>query len=970
MKAKKNTLELKKLTSAIKVSRLAYAGMFAGLLSPLAHAGPEGGVVTGGSGTIDINGTTTTIDQNTDLLSIDWDSFNLSAEELVKFLQPNTSSVVLNRILDQSASTIHGSIEANGHVILVNPRGVLFTESATINVGAITASGLDMSPEDFMNGDFTFKGEEGSAGFVVNRGVINAASAVLVGKQVTNASSGLISAELVSLAAADEAILTFDADGMIGLQVTKEVMENDLGVDSAVLNEGNIDGAQVLLEASVSGDLFTAAVNNEGTIKAQGIDTSGGKIRLFGSGSSVINSGELQAAGTTGGQVVLEGDSAEHSGKIDVRGTAGRGGQAMVLGEEVLVSGAIDARGTVAGGEILIGGDYQGKNSKIRNAKKTTLTEDAHIDVSGIGEGDGGEVIVWADHTTEFAGTILAESGEQGGDGGFVETSGKVYLNLGEDSMYVSTLSYGQGVTGEWLLDPNWLDIVDNDSCTTNCMHVGTLVTALSSTNITLQTGGIDGSNGTGSISGDISDWDSSFSGNSNDFSKGIRIKADLEWSSATTLTLDSHKGVMIHKDASVNANGLGSLVIEAKGDVTNKGIITGLAKFSVKTDGNFTNYADSNNSFSGSIRADSVKVDAGGNIENQTSGSQTASIISKKIDLSAGGSFVNDGNIKLEYDDGSTGVISFDSFSLKVGQAGSGSDNTLGDIQYAGTAPLDEVTFTISGSAGTDKFTLPATNYDIALKGSESFSLGTNGLGDKLSFTFNEVEVVDVGSNSSLTGQTAIADSFTVEANSNVVVDGITFTGIDRITDEGSATDPEDSLTSENNTDSWTLTAIDNQVIHNGITITGIENLSGGKSTLNGYVNNGGDDAADAYKLDSSGNITVDRMIFAGLDRVIAAGNTDRVEATEVASSRADLLGDKSFELHDESSGFTFITFTGIEQVVGTGTITGTSGSDSFTVADESGTTKVRSQNIDFYGVSKVDGGDDSDTLVGLTDT
>ncbi|WP_444923640.1 filamentous hemagglutinin N-terminal domain-containing protein [Microbulbifer sp. DLAB2-AF] len=866
MKAQKNTLELKKLTSAIKVSRLAYAGMFAGLLSPLAHAGPEGGVVTGGSGTIDVNGTTTTIDQNTDLLSIDWDSFNLSAEELVKFLQPNTSSIVLNRILDQSASTIHGAIEANGHVILVNPRGVLFTESATINVGAITASGLDMSPEDFMNGDFTFTGEDGSAGFVVNKGVINAASAVLVGKQVTNASSGLISAELVSLAAADEAILTFDADGMIGVQVTKEVMENDLGVDSAVLNEGNINGAQVLLEASVSGDLFTAAVNNEGTIKAQGIDTSGGKIRLFGSGSSVINSGELQAAGATGGQVVIEGDTAEHRGKIDVRGTAGRGGEVMVLGDEVLVSGIIDARGTADGGEVLIGGDYQGKNDQVRNAKKTKVTKDAHIDVSGMGQGDGGEVIVWADHTTEFAGTILAESGEQGGDGGFVETSGKVNLNLGEDSLFVSTLGSVDGKDGEWLLDPGWFYIAAEDDCSSNCMTTETLQGLLGNNHITIR---VTADSASQQIDNNPSTDINTTGSDTDPYSEGIWIGDSIDWgSSSKKLTLISDNNIYIDEGVNLySSEGVndGKFFVEAGGDFINKG-----------------------------------------------------SIAMKRVGFDIDGSFQNFGSIEVNGQ--STNVDLY----LNVGLGGGGSDNRLGTITY--TNADKNQNFVVTGGAGIDKFYfLDDGNDSITVTGNKAFTLSKYA-SDNSNFTFSDIDLIDTAGG-------------------------------------------EDTVTSTVNSAEWTLTSLDNQVNHSGIDFLNANAFKGGKATLNGDVDG---DSNDSYTLASNGNVTVDDMTFVAMEKIVAAGGTDTVEASGV--SGISLLGSQSFSAAVTNGTTSTIIVEGIEKVTDTGEITGTSGADSFAVVDLSGDIVVQSQNIDFYGVSKVDGGDNptdnGDALTGLADT
>jgi len=515
MQNKKITLELKKLSSVIRIWHLACAGL---VVSPLAQAGPGGGVITGGEGDITVEDLATIINQETDLLSIDWESFNISEEELVKFLQPDSSSVVLNRILDSNASEIRGRIESNGHVILANPRGVLFTETATVNVGAITAAGLDMDPADFMNGDFAFKAEGGSAGVVVNRGVINAASAVLVGRQITNAPGSLISAEMVSLAAADEAVLTFDADGLIGVQVTKAVMENDLGIDTAILNRGQIDGTKVLMEASVSGDLFTAAVNNEGVVRARGIDTSGGTIRLTASGGGAVNSGTLDASGGAGGEVVLEGDSAAHSGAITVQGETASGGEVLLLGGEVTVSGSIDASGAAGGGRVLIGGGYQGRDSVVRNAQNTVVSESADINASATDNGDGGLVVVWADGYTRFAGSIRADSGLAGGNGGLVETSGKQTLSLGNDSLLVSTRAYGNGETGTWLLDPTWLTIAGDCEGLDNCFDAEVLKDSLGGGT------GIRVVAGSGASGGDYDN------GNTD----AITVSAELIWSSGT----------------------------------------------------------------------------------------------------------------------------------------------------------------------------------------------------------------------------------------------------------------------------------------------------------------------------------------------------------------------------------------------------------------------------------------------------
>src|SRR5690606_10319512 len=190
------------------------------LMSETAAAGPEGGKGVGGSGRIERAGSTTRIDQHTERMAIDWNSFNVDANERVRFDQPSSSSIALKRVLSHTGSEIHGRIDANGHVILVNPNGVIFGRSSQINVGGLIASGLQIDPKDFMNGEFTLSAVKGTEGKVINSGIINAAtggSVALVGQRVVN--EGLISAYLgtVALAAGEEVILTFDTSGLIGV---------------------------------------------------------------------------------------------------------------------------------------------------------------------------------------------------------------------------------------------------------------------------------------------------------------------------------------------------------------------------------------------------------------------------------------------------------------------------------------------------------------------------------------------------------------------------------------------------------------------------------------------------------------------------------------------------------------------------------------------------------------------------------
>ncbi len=93
------------------------------------------------------------------------------------------------------------------------------------------------------------------------------------------------------------------------------------------------------------------------------------------------------------------------------------------------------------------------------------MGRNATIDASALITGNGGKVIVWADDATRFYGSIFAKGGAQGGDGGFVEVSGKQSL-LFKGS--VDTRA-PQGRTGTLLLDP--LNITISDAASTGTMN-------------------------------------------------------------------------------------------------------------------------------------------------------------------------------------------------------------------------------------------------------------------------------------------------------------------------------------------------------------------------------------------------------------------------------------------------------------------------------------------------------------------
>jgi len=476
-------------------SCLAYAcfSLLLGLHTGNVIAGPEGGQVTAGQATISTpTATSTVIDQATQNVAIDWQSYNVKQNELVQYLQPNAAASALNKIFDQNPSQIFGTIKANGQVILVNPNGVFFSPTARVSVGSLIASGIDIKTDDFMQGKLNFDAAgAGGDGVVVNQGLIEAAtggSVNLIGKAVSNEGLILAHAGQVNLVAGEKMTMDFDGDGLIQFVVDREVLENAHGLDSQVNNSGTIEanGGSVLLSGNASKEVFSKVVNNSGVIKAGRIDKSGGRIRLVGSGSgnSLINTGTISASATTagedGGTVEISAENITSSGTIEAKAVDGNGGQiniesedttllteqsvvsvaselqqggvAKILGDKagLLDDTVVDASGATGGGEVLVGGDFQGANDEVKNATRTLVAGDAEIKADAIDEGDGGKVIVWSDEVTGFYGEISARGGEQDGDGGFVEVSGKEKLAF--DGRVDTTADNGK--TGTLLLDP------------------------------------------------------------------------------------------------------------------------------------------------------------------------------------------------------------------------------------------------------------------------------------------------------------------------------------------------------------------------------------------------------------------------------------------------------------------------------------------------------------------------------------
>lgn len=441
-----------------------------------ALAGPEGASVVRGDVNITKVGNQTVI-QASDRAIINYRSFDIGAAEAVRFIQPGSTSRVLNRIDGAAPTRIDGSLSANGRVYIVNPSGVIFGNGARVNVAGLYAAGGHLSNADFVNGVDRFSDVRGA---VENHGSIEAQAAALIGSRVANTGQIVAPNGTVVMASGSD-VLIGEQGGNIYVRVSGEAGGGDTK-KAAVDNSGSItaDRGQVVMGA---GDMIGLAIRNTGSVKARNVTVQG------------------QGTG-----IVMVGGTIDTSNQADSKSGAGtKGGRVEITGENVgLDNATITASGTNAGGTVLIGGDAHGEGD-VEHAQKLIGNTGTRITADATENGAGGKVVLWSDQWTAFGGEISARGGATGGDGGFIETSSKRMLTIEGAQVNASA---ARGNAGLWLLDPT--DVTLSTAATasmggspnfnptgnpaTGNVQISAIVTALQGgSNVTVTTASVSG---------------------------------------------------------------------------------------------------------------------------------------------------------------------------------------------------------------------------------------------------------------------------------------------------------------------------------------------------------------------------------------------------------------------------------------------------------------------------------------------
>src|SRR4028118_465587 len=345
--------------------------------------------------------------------------FGLSEGQTANFLTTPNIQNILGRVTGGNPSLINGLIQVTGgnsNLFLMNPAGMIFGPASSLNVpgsfNATTATGIGFGDNQWFSAlgnnnwailigtpnSFAFTNSPG--GSIVNSGnltVTPGQSLSLVGGTVVN--TGQLNAPggniLISAVPDHNLVRISQVGNLLSLDIAPTATGDSL--------PNNWTQPVLTLPELLTGKGLEQATNL--TVNPNGEVVMAGNVAVPGTAGEAIASGTLNVSGDTGGNV-------------------------NILGEKVgVIAGKIDASGINGGGNVLIGGDYQGLGT-VPNALRTFVSSDSTVNADAVSNGNGGRVIVWADETTRFNGNISARGGLFSGNGGFAEVSGKQSLDF------------------------------------------------------------------------------------------------------------------------------------------------------------------------------------------------------------------------------------------------------------------------------------------------------------------------------------------------------------------------------------------------------------------------------------------------------------------------------------------------------------------------------------------------------------
>lgn len=551
---------------------------------------PTGGQLVTGSGSIATNGNTMTVNQSSNKMAVDWQSFSIGQNNTMEFVQPSSSAVALNRVLGTDVSVIQGALKANGQVFLVNPNGVMFTKNAQVNVGGLLASTLNIKTEDFIAGNYHFEG--GSSNAIVNQGNITAApngTIALIAAKISNV--GQINGEAGNVLIGAGSKVKLDLGGPVKIEVEQGA------IDALIEQGGGIraDGGLVYLTAKALGELTSTVINHTGITEAKTLATGEkGQIVLIGGMNKdrIVVGGKLDASAPNGGDGgFIETSSAHVSFNKDLQiSTAAPHGK---LGTWLI--DPVDFTIAASGGDLTgsqLSSALQAANVTIDTTAAATQVYSA--DNSLTGSNGNGDIFVkdtitpnltaLRTLTLKAGGAINFGSGVSGEEGIITASGNKlnVYLSAGNDGISNGvTFNTGSSITtnGGDLLIGGQLDVNGRPSDSAGEIHIN-------QSNLNAGTGNIDIKGDYIKINGEDEQWTPNPAWDNNDPTTqyDVLTPAPSHEIKAANVSIEAMNSDQLYTEGDI-----GSLKIEGSNSLTLKGQSIEMNGTDLKTSGTLT---------------------------------------------------------------------------------------------------------------------------------------------------------------------------------------------------------------------------------------------------------------------------------------------------------------------------------------------------------------------------------------------
>ena len=561
--------------------------------------------------------------------------FSVRAGSEAFFDNANNISNIFSRVTGGNISQIEGLIRTNGDasLFLINPNGIVFGESARLNLGgsflSSTASSIlfdegEFSAVDLDNSLLTINapiglGLEDNPGEIVNRSTVQNSNGTAIGLEVLagnnlsfvggnirfDGGQAVAPGAKIELGGRSTAgTVDISEDG--SLSFPENVAKADLTlVNGATVNVRGVGGGEIVINASNlslrESNLIAgiAAESTSANVRAGNIEINLSD-RLSLDNSNITNVVEAEGVGNSGDIDITTGTlRAINRGQIDTNTFGkGNGGNINITATgDLTFDGENDNLESGVNSLVIPGAEGDAGDIAISTQGNLTLTNGGRIDVSSNGRGNAGNVAIVARSIT-IDGEDLEELGsgivslinpEAEGNSGNITISTQDDLTLiNRGRVEANNNSNGRGNGGNVTIDIGGNLIIDGAK---NSKGFGSNIRSLVNENATGDSGNIAIATGGNLTLNNQAEVDSSSNGRGNSGNIAIATGGNLSLNNqsrvdaansgegdsgnitiSTAGNLTSRMGGQIDANINNTQGNAGDIIIDALGDITFEG--------------------------------------------------------------------------------------------------------------------------------------------------------------------------------------------------------------------------------------------------------------------------------------------------------------------------------------------------------------------------------------------------------------